>query len=51
MTIEVSERPVRKKQYWCVFCSYKEWVEGEEKPRSCPRCEQGMFCWEGSQDE
>ena len=45
-------KPVRKKQYWCMFCSYRAWLEtrGEEF-KSCPRCGSGMFVWEGSQDE
>ena len=45
-------KPVRKKQYWCMFCNYRTWyeVKGEEF-RSCPRCGNGMFVWEGSQYE
>ena len=41
-----------KKQYWCMFCSYREWyeVKGEEF-KSCPRCGNGMFVWEGIQNE
>ena len=41
-----------KKQYWCMFCSYRAWydVKGEEF-KSCPRCGNGMFVWEGSQNE
>ncbi len=44
--------PATKKQYWCMFCSYRVWyeVKGEEF-RSCPRCGNGMFVWEGSQHE
>jgi len=37
-----------KKQYWCMFCGYRAWyeVKGEEF-KSCPRCGNGMFVWEG----
>jgi len=42
---------VSKVVYWCVFCSYKERAEVAggvtcEEYRRCPRCGNGMFCWE-----
>ena len=45
----MSEKTVTKKQYWCMFCNYRAWldVRGEEF-KSCPRCGNGMFVWEGS---
>lgn len=35
--------PATKKQYWCMFCSYRGWyeVKGGEF-RSCPRCGNGL---------
>ena len=38
--------PPEKKQYWCMFCSFRAWfdVRGEEF-KTCPRCGNGMFVW------